>query len=105
MPRKKSRLPRIPRQLELPAGPAPIAREKGLLENEKCAGKFDWRTREIKLDAGLRGSSAWLTLIHERVHIVLADAGVLLPHGLEERVCDAIAQDFVAEMVRLRARS
>ena len=96
----KRELPPIPRSIMLPAGRAYVVRERGLQEREQSVGKFCWSTRIITLDADLKGSAAWLTLAHERVHVVLIDAGVHLSEELEERVADALAQDMVADMVR-----
>lgn len=94
------KLPRIPDELPLPAGPAKIVWEKNLQEREKAVGKFNWFRRIVTLEQGLGRHAAWLTLRHERVHMVLMDAGVELPAKLCERVCDAIAQADVADMVR-----
>ena len=99
------KLPRLPHELVLPAGRIRVVRKRGLQKREKAVGKCCWNTRTVTLDADLRGNSAWLTLLHERVHMVLFDAGVTLSEEHEERVCDAIAQDWVAEMVRKAQRA
>lgn len=71
-------------------------------ESDSAVGKFDWPTRTITLDSALVGTAAWLTIEHERVHLILMDAGVMMDEDLEERICDAIAAARVAQMIRER---
>ena len=48
---------------------------------------------------GIHHSQAWHTLIHERIHACLWDAGIKLSDKREEQVCDALATMLVAEML------
>lgn len=94
------KLPSLPRAIHLPAGGVPVTTNVGLYERESTFGKFNWIKRTIELEASMGLTPAWLTLRHERVHAILMDSGIELPHDLEERVCDAIALADVADMQR-----
>jgi len=50
-------------------------------------------------------TATWLTLEHEKVHAILADAGIILPKRFAEDVCNAIAAAKIAEMVSPKSRS
>lgn len=94
------KLPPLPRAIHLPAGGVPVMTNVGLYERESTFGKFNWIKRIIELEASMGLTPAWLTLRHERVHAILMDSGIELPHDMEERVCDAIALADVADMQR-----
>jgi len=88
-------LPPIPKAVHLPAGEVSVTRQKGL-QAKGTAGLFLWGERSIVIDSGLGRTAAWLTLYHEWVHAVLADAGVTeLTKKMEEDCCNAIAAALV----------
>jgi hypothetical protein len=94
-------LPEIPDEVHTSVGPITVVWESGLVERERCVGKFEWRSRTITLDEGLAPHSAWATLYHELTHAWLMDAGlVTMDHEMEERVCDIVAAARVAELAR-----
>jgi hypothetical protein len=97
---KRKPLPQLPRSVYFPAGRVSVKRRKGLMESEKAFGMFNWVKREILIDADLELNAAWLTLEHEKVHVVFIDAGIQLEEYVEERLCDALAASRVAEMLR-----
>ena len=100
------RLPPIPRVVRLPCGPIKVVSMKEpRLEGKRIAGASDWGQRRIVLDNGLGRTASWLTLEHEKVHAILADAGIILPKKHVEDVCNAIAAARVAEMVSPKSRS
>jgi hypothetical protein len=84
----------IPKAMPLPADPVHVVRQDGL-QAKGCAGLFRWSDRTIVIDAGLKLTAAHLTLEHEWVHAVLADAGVTVPNKLEEEICNALAAAIV----------
>ena len=91
---KPKALPPIPKSIKLPAGNVEVVREHGHQE-KGTAGLFKWGERVIVIDAGLGRTAAWLTLYHEWVHAVLADAGVQVPHKIEEDTANALAAALV----------
>lgn len=93
-------LPPLPRSVYFPTGRVKVIRKKGLQQKEQAAGMFHWDKREIWIDAGLGPHASWLTLEHEKVHVVLMDAGIPLDDYTEERLCDTMAAARVAEMLR-----
>jgi hypothetical protein len=103
---RAAQLPPLPERVRMLVGEFRVEVVPRLLspEGESCAGLCDWSARTIRIDAALDRTSAWLTLKHEWVHAVLADAGVMLPKGdsyendLEERVCNTLALALVAEL-------
>lgn len=101
MPRRRP-LPALPETLPLPAGPytvvrAPLPDEDGTGTYGRC----EWLTRTITVDPALEPTAAWLTLWHEWVHAVIADAGIKgLSAAKEEALCDALA---VAQLARMQA--
>jgi hypothetical protein len=74
----RKKLPPLPKVAYFASGPVPVKRVKGLQEREKASGMFHWNTREIWIDAGLGLNAAHLTLEHEKVHVGLIQAGILL---------------------------
>jgi hypothetical protein len=94
------KLPPIPKSIPFPTGRVTVKRVKGLMEREKAYGMFFWHKREILLDAELELHAAHLTLEHEKVHVVLMDAGINLDEVTEERLCDTLAAARVAEMLK-----
>ena len=96
----KKTLPPLPRSVYFPSGRVKIVRRKGLMEHEKAFGMFHWHKREIVLDAELGLEAAWLTLEHEKFHVILMDAGIQLDDYTEERLCDTVAAARVAEMLK-----
>ena len=100
------RLPPIPRSITLPCGAVRVVRMKNpAIAGKRIAGCNDWGKRRIVLDNGLGSTASWLTLEHEKVHAILADAGIILPKKHVEDVCNAIAAAKVAEMVSPKSRS
>ena len=75
------------------------------IEGKRIAGSNDWVNRRIVLDNSLGPTATWLTLEHEKVHAVLADAGIILPKRYAEDVCNAIAAANVAAMVSPKSRA
>jgi hypothetical protein len=65
---------------------------------EALCGHFNWQTREIEIEKGMNRASQWYTLLHEQVHVALADTGVAqtLDHERTEALCDALAGYLVA---------
>jgi hypothetical protein len=94
------KLPPIPKVVHFATGPVKVSRRAGLMDNEKVFGIFNWADREILLDSRLRLHAAWLTLEHEKFHVILMDAGIQLDEVMEERLCDTVAAARVAEMTR-----
>jgi Zn-dependent peptidase ImmA (M78 family) len=96
----RRKLPPIPKTIHFPTGKVTVRRVKGLMDSAKAFGEFRWHKREIILDAELNLEAAWLTLEHEKVHVVLMDAGIQLDEYTEERLCDTLAAARIAEMTR-----
>ncbi len=96
----KKTLPPLPRSVYFPTGRVKVIRKANLQESDKAAGMFHWNSREIWIDKDLGPHAAWLTLEHEKVHVVLMDAGIQLDDYTEERLCDTLASSRVAEMLR-----
>jgi hypothetical protein len=94
MKEKPKALPPIPKSVRLPAGDVAVVRESGH-QAKGTAGLFRWSERVIVIDSGLGRTAAWLTLYHEWVHAVLADAGVQVPHKLEEDICNSLGAALV----------
>ena len=61
-------------------------------------GEFSYTTRVIKVRPELHDAQARQTLAHEWAHSIFWDTGLhnVLPHDLEEQICDAIATALVA---------
>ena len=96
----KKTLPPLPRFVHFPTGKVAVKRVKNLQDAEKACGMFHWNTREIWIDASLGLHAAHLTLEHEKIHVVMMDAGISLDEYTEERLCDTLAASRVAEMLR-----
>jgi hypothetical protein len=96
----KKKLPPLPKVVHFASGPVPVKRVKGLQERERASGMFHWNSREIWIDAGLGLHAAWLTLEHEKVHVVMMDAGIQLDEYTEERLCDTLALNAVSQLLR-----
>lgn len=96
----KKTLPPIPKSVYFPTGRVKVVRKKGLMDSEKAFGMFHWPKREIWLDVELDLHAAWLTLEHEKFHVILLDAGINLDEYTEERLCDTVAAQRVAEMLK-----
>lgn len=62
-------------------------------------GWWDASQRTILLRAGAGHTQKWHTLLHEKVHMWLWDAGVNLPEEVEENLCDVIATAILAELL------
>jgi hypothetical protein len=75
------------------------------IDGKRVAGANDWGKRRIVLDNSMGPTATWLTLEHEKVHAILADAGIILPKRHAEDVCNAIAAAKIAEMVSPKSRS
>ncbi len=97
-------LPPIPSHVPSALGPVPVLAIRGLACNAKPAlGCFDAARRVIAIEAELPLVTAWVTLIHERVHVTMWDSGLHTALGddvLEDAIADAIATARVAEMLR-----
>jgi hypothetical protein len=100
MTTRKKKLPPLPKSVYFATGSVPVKRVKGLQDREKASGMFHWNTREIWIDAELGLHAAWLTLEHEKFHVVMMDAGIELDEYVTERLCDTFALARVAEMQR-----
>jgi hypothetical protein len=96
------RLPPIPKFIGSQLGPVPIVWVTGLKagDGDDALGLWCPEERCIKLCAGIHRTTAWVTLEHEKIHMLLWDAGTNLGGEAEERVADAIASARVAEMLR-----
>lgn len=100
MSRKK--LPPLPKEVHSTLGSIPVERHATLAtegQPEENMGDVNFLTRIIRISTKLAPVAAWHTLEHERTHLALWDAGVVLPHETEELICDVIATARVAEMV------
>jgi hypothetical protein len=65
----------------------------------KVLGSWNSYRRVIQIRAGLHPATAWQTLRHERCHMELWDAGVVIgDEALEDRICDAMGTADVREM-------
>lgn len=93
----------IPDEVFSILGPLLVKRVPNVLTNagkeSSDLGSFDYHLREITLLDTMHHTQAWHTLMHERVHSCLFDAGIVLSDRTEEQVCDAIATLLVAEML------
>lgn len=97
---RKKKLPPIPKVVHFPTGKVTVKRKKKLMDEHKAFGMFHWHKREIWLDSELSHEAALLTLEHEKVHVVMMDAGIQLPEEIEERIADTFAAARVAELTR-----
>lgn len=100
--RPRSKLPALPKEVYSTLGSVPVERPDSLAaegQPEENMGDVNFLTRIIRISTKLSPAAAWHTLEHERVHLALWDAGVVLSHETEELICDVIATARVAEMV------
>lgn len=96
MSRRRPRLPDQWSQL----GPVPVQIVENLTDKQsgeqRLAGEADMYERSIRLDSALPPRAQRVTLLHELIHLWLHDAGVDLPHDMEEVVCCTLSTAFVA---------
>lgn len=78
-------------------GPIPVElTEKLEHDGERLAGVALPYGRKIILDSGLEDQATRVIFAHEWVHMVLHDAGIILPPDQEEAVCTTVATAMVA---------
>jgi len=79
-------------------GPVPIELSDAVTDDtgNKLAGCALIYDRRVILDSGLEDRAMRVVHYHEMVHLWLHDAGVVIPEGLEEVVCTALASALVA---------
>lgn len=94
-------LPALPDAVHSALGPVTVEIVPGLKakDGEECLGLWQPEPRLIQINAGMNPITAWVTLIHERLHQIMWDAGVPISGKQEEAVCDAIGTALVAEMI------
>jgi hypothetical protein len=94
-------LPAIPATVHSQLGPVRIewCDELKAFDGDNALGLWCPEERCIRLKRGLHPITAWATLKHEWIHVVVWDAGVGLTSEVEERVADAISAALVAEML------
>ena len=99
--RKTKKLPPLPTTLPSIVGPVPLTRVSDLRDkkNDGCYGIWRADVRDVRLEADMSLTTAWLTYWHEWAHIVFWDAGVRLDKEVEERIVDALAIARVREML------
>jgi Zn-dependent peptidase ImmA (M78 family) len=66
---------------------------------EALFGYWNPMLRVILIRTGMDPAATLQTLWHERVHMILSDAGVKLRQKDEEAVADSIATAIVAELL------
>lgn len=95
------KLPPIPKTVHSLLGPVPVKIVADLRDPQgrQLFGKWDSEKREISLDDKMCLTTAWSTLWHERVHVMLSDAGVRLKPNKAEDVCNAVALALTADML------
>lgn len=99
MPRKKTLLPPIPRQLYTTHGYVPVLRvETGEVLNEEDFGAWDSQKRIIYVRKGMHRTAAWLTLFHEQCHANLDDIDPAMNHETVEVICNTIATARLREL-------
>lgn len=98
---KKVALPPIPATVPSVVGPVPLRNVKDLRDKRDNACFGIWRSteRDVRLEADMALTTAWLTYWHEWSHIVFWDAGIELEKTLEERIANALAAARVREML------
>lgn len=94
-------LPALPEAVHSALGPVPVELVADLKakDGDDCLGLWLPVPRVIKICDGMAPVTAWVTLVHERIHQILWDAGVPIDGKQEESVCDAIGTALVAEML------
>lgn len=88
----------LPKSVPFPAGAYAVVEDPGRAVTKKEYGFWDYDSRTFIIDTAVAPDVQRVTLEHEKVHAILDDAGVKLPHKLEEAVCEAIAKYRVFEM-------
>lgn len=88
----------IPTHVPSLMGPLEVHQDP-TMEERKLLGEACMRERKIRIQPSMHPLTAWQTLFHEMIHVVLFDAGVKLAHDKEEAVCDAMGT-FLAEALR-----
>jgi hypothetical protein len=83
------------------AGPIPITLVAGLRDkkNEGCFGIWRATERDVRLEAAMAPTTAWLTYWHEWAHVVFWESGIQLEKDVEERIVNALALARVREML------
>jgi hypothetical protein len=94
--------PPLPSTVPSVLGPVPVRVTPDLrLGKEPLMGSWSSYARVIRVRAGIAPAAQWQALEHERVHMELWDAGVVIgDEELEDRICDAVATARVREMRR-----
>jgi hypothetical protein len=93
-------LPPVPHFVVSQLGPTPVL----MVHNLRCMGTpalgcFIGHIHTIFLKDSMPLNVAWQTLEHEKVHMILWDAGHTLPEDKEDAIADAIGANRVAEML------
>ncbi len=101
MKRKLAKLPPIPKSIPSIVGPVPVTHVVDLRDktNDACYGIWRSSERDVRLDAEMSPTTAWLTYWHEWAHIVFWDHGIRMDKDVEERVVNALAAARVREML------
>lgn len=98
-----SKLPAIPRSVYSVLGLIPVERHESVPSSDgkpsDDLGWWDAHQRTIRLRKDMPLVTAHHTLLHEKVHVWLWDAGVQLSHEVEENIADVIATALLAEMM------
>lgn len=96
------KLPPLPESFHTQLGDVPVLIVKEIApakEDESVMGVWRPESRQVEIKDGMHGATTHHTLLHERVHVALFDAGVKLTHDQEEAVCDAVASHFIHDMI------
>lgn len=92
---------KIPARVFSILGAVPVKRVESLPDREgkptDDLGEWDAKLRVITLRRDLSPPAALQCLMHEKVHMWLGDAGIDLPEGIVEVVCDVIGSALAAE--------
>jgi Zn-dependent peptidase ImmA (M78 family) len=94
--------PTLPNEVFSHLGPVPVEYRYKLKPKKwgRLFGLFKRRSRRILVDTHPPFVQQWHTVMHEKIHVWLFDAGVssILSRKQEEAVCDAVATALIAEM-------
>lgn len=71
--------------------------------DEPCSGFYDPTKRVISVQADLALVDQWCVLLHETLHMAITDADLPLDDEQEERVCVAVANWLVSQMLDPKA--
>jgi len=101
------RLPPLPAKIATTIGPVPVRVVKDLRDENKDPIFGRWLPEERIIEVCEMPSlvTRWTTLMHERIHQILEDAGAKpTDPDTEERVCDAVATALVVELMSRPAK-